>query len=214
MSGAPYNKKTNTLSSSLLAWLGGVLGVGAAIIVVVLTQGAGGFGDSNEVAPVHVEEFRVAEPLTHPTDTSLRAQLETITAVTEPFDEVEAAVEEKPEELADSQSELEKQCVSVLKEMAFCSNEDAFLDRIGTASNLRTSEERERFMERVHIWFEPGGTRRDCEALFDEDESVANESAKPMWQRSSLASELVCDDFGRVLLDAQAFEWLGWFWES
>lgn len=208
------NPGRHSLSNPLLIWLGGLFAIATAILILSITWETTTAGDEPQLGTVHVEEFRVAEPLTGSADTTLRAQLETITAVTEPFDEVEAAVEAEPEELAGSRAELEMQCVTVLKEMAFCTNEDSFLDIIGTASNLRTSGERERFMERVHHWFEPGGTQSDCARHLDADEAATGDDAKMMWQRSAVASELLCDDFGRVLLDAELFRNIGGFWEE
>ena len=210
--------RRSRLTSPVVKWLGGVVSVGVVVAIVVFIVGVDGFGGDDAVSPVHVEEFRVAEPLTTETEitseSALQARLETITAVTEPFDDVEAAVDEEPKPLAESRSELEKQCVTILKEMAFCTNEDSFLDLIGTAPNLRASEDRQRFMERVHHWFEPGGTAGDCRELLDEQEKLHELDARTMWQRAATGTELLCDDFGQVLLDADTFRWIGVIWEE
>src|SRR6056297_1158086 len=141
-------------------------------IVVVLTLIIVLVGCEEESAEesTEVEEFRVAEPLGD-TETALREQLDTITAVTEPYDEVEASVEDDTEPIAQTQPDLEIQCVTVLKEMAYCTNEDGFLEVIGESTSLTDEDSRERFMERVHYWFEPGGVRVDCGVLLDEEES-------------------------------------------
>lgn len=188
--------------------------IALAVSAAMIAAGVTGCNDDAEESPVHIEEFRVAEPLTMDPESALRNRLETITAVTEPFDEVEAAVEDESEEVARSPAALEDQCVTVLKEMAFCTNEDAFLDIIGTASNLRTSGERERFMDRVQQWYEPGGTRSACERLLEEDEAVSSDEAREMWQQAAASSEKLCTEFGDALLEANTFGWIGAFWKE
>lgn len=164
-----------------------------------------------ETSPMHVEEFRVAEPLD--TEAPDGQPWETITAVTEPYDDVEAAMDDEPERLASGDEEVELQCRTVLKEMAFCTGEDSFLDIIGTASNLQSDGERQRFMERVQHWFEPGGATDDCRRLLENDE-IKKTPAKRMWAKTSQATGLLCDDFGELLLEAETFTRLGVFWEE
>ena len=199
------------LSNDLRRWLV------AGTAVVVMAAGAayvGWFGDDDDGGErqMHVEEFRVAEPLRGDPEAVLRDQLKTITAVTEPYDEVEASVEGEPERLAETRDDLYLQCVTVLKEMAFCTGEDAFLEVIGTASNLETSGQRARFMDRVQLWFEPGGAGSDCEDLLNDDHFESWEY-RQTWQQASGATVLWCEDYGQALHDAEIFDEIGVFWE-
>lgn len=201
------------------SWLLGMLMLVGGVTGVFALGKSGGFGTSAGEQPYYVEEFRVAEPF-HPipestmADSPLQMRLETISAVTEPFDEVEAAVEDQPEELAASHQELILQCVTVLKEMAFCSGDDEFLEVIGSASNLRESSERRAFMSSVQRWFEPGGTRSDCVELVETDSRVSEVEARAMWSRASAATEGLCVGFGELLLEERSFRWLGTLWED
>ena len=194
-----------------LMWLVGgaslVIGFGA----VAIFGGVWQWEELQEESPVVVEEFRVAEPLTDNGSVTIRDQLEVITAVTEPYDEVEQAAEDEEQQPASSSAELILQCTTVLKEMAFCSGDDAFLDIIGEADTLRTGEERELFMQRVQDWFEPGGARRYCEGLFDQDGAEAHERLET-WSKSAQASGQVCEKFGEALMETEIFELLAVYW--
>lgn len=181
-------------------------------VILALIVALAGCNKPSDEESMEVEEFRVAEPLAD-TESALRKQLETITAVTEPYDEVEASVEDDTEPIARTQPDLETQCVTVLKEMAYCTNEDAFLDIIGDSTSLTNDETRERFMTRVQHWFEPGGVRVDCRVLMDEEESQQTD-ARLMWQRVSSATEGMCADFGSELIDADAFRWMNELWKG
>lgn len=181
---------------------------GALVICVVAFAGLAGCQDEEENSPVHIEEFRVAEPLATDPESALRNRLEIITAVTEPFDEVEASVDDESEQVATSSAALADQCVTVLKEMAFCTNDDAFLDIIARAPNLQADKQRERFMDRIQHWYEPGGSRVDCEQTIETEDALSTEEARYMWQQAAEASEELCTDFGETLLKAQAFRWI------
>ncbi len=181
--------------------------------VLMVTTALAGCADDAEETRLHVEEFRVAEPLLAHGESSITDQWETITAVTEPYDEVEASVDDEPERLAANRRELELQCVTVLKEIAFCTGEDPFLDVIGEAPNLQTPGQRERFLDLVQIWFEPGGTARDCRRILSGDEADTRE-AKMMWQRTARASEKVCVPFAEELISSAAFSSVGDLWEE
>ncbi len=181
--------------------------VGGALYLAAGT-GGGDIGEGDE-APMHVEEFQVAEPLD--LESPVREPWETITAVTEPYDDVEAAMSDGSKRIASDDEELALQCQTVLKELAFCTSEDSFLDIIGTSPNLQTGGERERFMERVQHWFEPGGTRGDCQ-LFLTVEEMTNRPAKRIFARTAQATSMLCDDFGELLLESEALVMLGLFW--
>ncbi len=191
----------------------------AAVVVALIGGGAllgtGMCSDSegglSADAPMHVEAFQVAEPLN--LNGAKGEPWETITAVTEPYDEVEAAMGDESERLASSDEEVALQCRTVLKEIAYCTSEDAFLDLIATVPNLETQGQRERFLERVQRWFEPGGTERDCERLLKLDE-MSQIAAKRMWAHSGEATKLMCDDFGEQLLELDALKRLGVMWEQ
>ena len=193
------------------AWLGGVLCLVVAGAALIVTEG-GGCQRGADQPVVHIEEFRVAEPLVTGTEALVRNRLEIITAVTEPYDEVEASVEQAPQTLASSRAELALQCETVLKEVAFCTNEDAYLDIIGRAPNLRESDERSQFMNHVQRWFEPGGSRAACSELIGRSE-FRHREAKQIWMSASIATGLVCEDFGQALMEAGFFELMGAKWD-
>lgn len=199
--------------SNWLVWLGGVICVVVGFGVVVVFGADFTPGIVDEDSPVHIEEFRVAEPFAGGGDPALRDRLETITAVTEPFDEVEAAIEDESQQPASTSGQLERQCTTVLKEMAFCSGEDKFLKIIGEADTLRTGQERELFMERVQDWFEPGGARRYCEGLLRQEE-MAGEQKTATWSDNAAASGEVCPEFGEVLMETEILDMLAVFWQS
>lgn len=191
---------------------GAVPAVSFALSIAVLFALVGCEGDLED-APDKVEKFRVAEPLKTDTESALREQIKTITAVTEPYDDVEASVEDKSEPLARTKPDLETQCVTVLKEMAYCTNEDAFLDVIGASTSLSNPENRERFMERVQRWFEPGGVQVDCRVLLANEDARSTE-ARLMWQRVSTATEELCFDFSTEIIEADALRWINELWNS
>lgn len=196
-----------------LTWLGGLLCVLFASGTVALMAGLVDTGAPERDSAVHIEEFRVAEPLAEDPDRPLRDQLETITAVTEPYDDVEPADQPLQEESVEDPEHFERQCATVLKEMAFCTDEDAFLEIIGEASTLQTGPERERFMAAVQEWFEPDGARRYCEVFYDEDGLERGGGAR-MWRRAAEASGQVCEEFGKELIETEMFEALGPFWQQ
>jgi hypothetical protein len=188
-----------------------------AVALAFVAMAVAGCADGEDEARLYVEEFRVAEPLLAQDEPSIADQWETITAVTEPYDDVEASVDEDSQRLATNPRELELQCVTVLKEMAFCTGEDPFLDVIGDAPNLRSADERERFLDLVQVWFEPGGTARDCRRILSQDEAQDEadiQEAKIMWQRTSRAAEKVCVPFAEELISTSAFSWIGHLWEE
>ena len=191
---------------------GAVPAVSFALSIAVLFALVGCEGDLED-APDKVEKFRVAEPLKKDTESALREQIKTITAVTEPYDDVEASVEDQSEPLARTKPDLETQCVTVLKEMAYCTNEDAFLDVIGASTTLSDPENRERFMERVQRWFEPGGVQVDCRVLLANEDTRSTE-ARLMWQRVSTATEELCFDFSTEIIEADALRWINELWNS
>lgn len=196
-----------------LVWLGAVLCLAVAGGAFAVLGGAIDYGDGQKESPVHVEQFRVAEPLKDD-QAALRDQLEFITAVTEPYDEFERAAaddDEQPEQGGSEHGDLQRQCITVLKEMAFCTGEDSFLDVIGEAPNLRTGGERERFMEGVQDWFEPNGARRYCEALMEQPDI---DDHQQIFSESARATTGLCDDFAHTLIDTEIFEILGVFWED
>ena len=161
--------------------------------------------------PEPVEAFRVAKPLGGDPEV-LRAQIETITAVTEPYDEVEAQMEpEGSLPLAATRADLEQQCVTALKEVAFCTNEERFLELLATVDGLREAEEREVFLSRVERWFEPGGVRQECAGLVGTGEALG-ESSRRMWQQAAGATEKLCEEFGMTLVEVDGFGWLTDLW--
>lgn len=185
---------------------------GAAPLLLVLLLGAACFGGEEIPAPngVELEEVQVSEPLTQETDEALREQIQTIQAVRRP-EEGGASAGENLEPLAEDRAELEQQCVTALKEIAFCTNDDAFSDLIGTHRALAASDQRDRFMEKVHFWFEPGGARVDCRVVSTDEEAMSDENRR-MWQRAATATDQVCAEFGRELLAAEALERLAPLW--
>ncbi len=191
---------------------GAASAVSFALSIAVLFALVGCEGDLED-APDKVEKFRVAEPLKTDTESALREQIKTITAVTEPYDDVEASVEDQSEPLARTKPDLETQCVTVLKEMAYCTNEDAFLDVIGASTTLSDRENRERFMDRVQRWFEPGGVQVDCRVLLANEDARSTE-ARLMWQRVSTATEELCFDFSTEIIESDALRWINELWNS
>lgn len=187
------------------SWTWSLIVLSALLVLAMMSCEPGGPAE-----PEPVQEFRIAKPLG--TEAALREQIETITAVTAPRDEVEAAApleEEIP--IASTRRELERQCVTALKEVAFCTSEDAFLDLIGSVEGLQGQAERDRFMARVQLWFEPGGVHGDCLILL-ETEGAMSEPTRRMWQRVAGATEGLCPEFGSTLLEADAFRWLAGLW--
>lgn len=181
-----------------------------AVIFVVAAMGCDDGGDSGR----KVEEFRVAEPLTDESheagDEDLESQ-RTITAVSEPYDDIVAMVDVDGEPLAQSREELHQQCVTALKEIAFCSNDRAFLDVVVASPGLQAEQQRERFLDRAQKWFEPGGARVDCGLLLESDRAQGD-AARRFWQRTSSATEMLCPDFAVALIDADPFRWFDEFW--
>ena len=177
------------------------------IAAIFLIATAGCEGEEGVEEPEKGEAFRVAKPLgTDPEE--LRAQIETIRAVTEPYDEVEAGMEPEGRlPLAANRAELEQQCVTALKEVAFCTHEEGFLELVGTVDGLRLSEERELFLNRVQTWFEPGGVRQECERLVARSEAL-EEPMRRMWQQAAVATESLCGEFGATLVEVDGFRWL------
>ncbi len=195
-----------------LLWLGGVLCIVVGLGAVGYLGGIFEVAEDPKDSPVHVEELQVAEPLTEGTQAVIRDRLQTVAAVTAPYDEYEQAGPEDVDETPSTEADFDDQCVTVVKEIAFCSNEDEFLEIIGTAPNLRTGDERQGFMDRVDVWFEPGGARADCErvvAATDYDDEMASR-----WQRATDASGALCEEFGQVLLAVDLLESLGLFWSE
>ena len=195
-------------SGRWLLWLVVVVGITMGIAVFVALGETVG---PDEESPLYVEEFRVAEPFESETGSMIRDQLETITAVTEPYDEVEAAVDDRADEKASSRSGLLHQCITVLKEMAFCTNDDEFLEVIGETPNLRTGSQRERFMEGVQEWYEPGGARASCTGFVEELEASGLDD-ESMWLQASQASDQMCPEFARNLTEVGAVDALDGLW--
>lgn len=204
-------EKAAKLPIRAISWGVGCVLLAAGAYYLAVAAGVMGDEEIGEDSPVYVEEFRVAEPLGG--DSAPDDRWDTITAVTEPYDEVEAAVDEEPEPRASDDEELARQCRTVLKEIAFCTGEDSFLDIIGTASNLQRGGQRERFMERVQQWFEPEGARSDCHRLLADRHREAEKVGR-MWAKSSEATALVCDEFGDVLIEVEVLDSLGRFWQA
>jgi hypothetical protein len=181
---------------------------------VCLFSAALSMGCLNEPDPDDsLEEIQVAEPLAQETGEALRQQIQTIQAVTEVSDGSPEPSPSELEPLATNRDELEQQCVTALKEVAFCTNDDRFLDIVGVASSLRTPEQRERFMERVHFWFEPGGARVDCRGIIGDDDPSTPEVQR-MWQRAATATDRICADFGEELIHVDALRRLAHLWAS
>ncbi len=196
-----------------VGWIFGVLVVMAGVMVVLLGEGFYPILDDERDSPVYTEQFQVAEPLR--VDRELEYQFETITAVTNP---TEGWMEEEPAEslppVASSDEELLNQCQTVLKEIAFCTGEDRFLDLVGTSPNLRESlsDEREWFLDRVKDWFEPGGAQIDCELYFEAGGEPETQQLQ-MWSVAARESSSMCRDFGQTLLDLDLLMSIEGMWQ-
>jgi len=102
----------------------------------------------------------------------------------------------------------ESQCVTVLKEIAFCSEEDVFLRTLGATEALNDDAAREAFLGQVERWFEPGAAREDCLHIVQATRFPGAEARK-LWRAASEGSGRVCAEFGQALVEAEFFEQVG-----
>ena len=184
-----------------VGWILGVTVVLVGVAIVLVGEAFYPVFDDERESPVYTEEFQVAEPLR--VDRELEYQFETITAVTNPK---EGWMKERPArpymEVASDDDELLNQCQTALKEIAFCTGEDRFLDLVGMSPNLDQplSEARERFLDRIQMWFEPGGAAADCEAYLGRRDERGDRMLQ-MWSIAAHESSMMCGQYGQVLLD-------------
>ncbi|RAL20100.1 hypothetical protein DL240_18905 [Lujinxingia litoralis] len=109
---------------------------------------------------------------------------------------------------ATQRAESEAQCVTVLKEVAFCSEEDVFLATLGQTRALSREAAREAFLGQAERWFDPGEARRDCQRIVQATGGSTG-PGRALWGAASVGSARVCSEFARTLVEVSFFDHVG-----
>ncbi|TXD44255.1 hypothetical protein FRC96_00775 [Lujinxingia vulgaris] len=102
----------------------------------------------------------------------------------------------------------EAQCATVLKEIAFCSEEDVFLATLGQTEALSDEAARGAFLAQVERWYTPGNAREDCRRIV-EATRFPGAVARQTWRAAAEGSARVCAEFGQVLVQSGFLERMG-----
>ncbi|WP_230467666.1 hypothetical protein [Lujinxingia vulgaris] len=102
----------------------------------------------------------------------------------------------------------EAQCATVLKEIAFCSEEDVFLATLGETEALSDEAARTAFLAQVERWYAPGNAREDCRRIVEATRFPGAE-ARQTWRAAAEGSARVCAEFGQVLVQSGFLERMG-----